>query len=87
MSPWIRHGLLQLRTVWDAVDDAPGSDRSKYRDELLWQEYARHWYARLGHRTRDGTRNRVVAAGDWDDPWPRAMACMDANLDELHGDR
>lgn len=86
MSPWIRHGLLQLRTVWDAVEDAPGSDRSKYRDELLWQEYARHWYARLGTRTRDGVRNRVTGARDWDEPWPRTMACMDANLDELHHD-
>lgn len=86
MSPWIRHGLLRLRTVWDAVADAPTADRSKYRDELLWQEYARHWYARLGRRTRDGVRNRVGVADHWDDPWPRAMACMDANLDELHRD-
>ncbi len=86
MSPWIRHGLLQLRTVWDAVADAPSGDRSKYRDELLWQEYARHWYARLGTRTRTATRNEVVASGTWEQPWPRGMACMDATVGELERD-
>lgn len=48
MSPYIRHGLLTLREVWDAVADAPPRDRSRYRDELMWQEYARHLYARTG---------------------------------------
>jgi len=48
MSPYIRHGLLSLSDVWDAVADAPASDRSRYRDELLWQEFARHLYARSG---------------------------------------
>lgn len=86
MSPWIRHGLLQLRTVWDAVADAPSGDRSKYRDELLWQEYARHWYARLGTRTRAGVRNDVPVPQSWDDPWPRGMACMDATVGELEQD-
>lgn len=86
MSPWIRHGLLQLRTVWDAVEDAPAGDRTKYRDELLWQEYSRHWYARLGTRTRDGVRNEVAAHQSWGDPWPRGMACMDATVDELERD-
>ena len=38
LSPWIRHGLLSLRQVWDAVADAPTRDRQKYRDEVdrIW---------------------------------------------------
>ena len=42
LSPYIRHNLLPLQRVWDHVAKAPFSDREKYRDELLWQEYARH---------------------------------------------
>lgn len=86
MSPWIRHGLLQLRTVWDAVADAPSVDRTRYRDELLWQEYARHWYARLGTRTRTATRHEVSVHEPWEEPWPRGMACMDATVSELERD-
>ncbi len=35
---------------------APAADRRKYRDELLWQEYARHLYARLGRATAEPLR-------------------------------
>lgn len=48
LSPYIRHGLLPLPAVWDAVAAAPPKDRQRFRDELLWQEYARHLYARVG---------------------------------------
>jgi deoxyribodipyrimidine photo-lyase len=50
LSPYIRHNLLPLQRVWDHVGKAPYADREKYRDELLWQEYARHLYARIGTR-------------------------------------
>ncbi len=48
LSPYIRHNLITLKQAWAAVEDAPHSDREKFRDELLWQEYARHLYARVG---------------------------------------
>ena len=48
MSPYVRHGLLGLPELWDAVVDAPAQDKRRYRDELMWQEYARHVYARVG---------------------------------------
>jgi len=51
LSPYIRHGLLVLPRVWRTVD-GPAQDREKFRDELLWQEYARHLYARIGTATR-----------------------------------
>ncbi|MBU3701681.1 MAG: deoxyribodipyrimidine photolyase, partial [Acidimicrobiia bacterium] len=50
LSPWIRHGLLTLPRVHASVD-GPAEDRRKFRDELRWQEYARHLYARLGPAT------------------------------------
>lgn|GEM_PF-54126 len=60
LSPWIRHGLLTLPRVWKAVR-GPARDRDKYRDELRWQEYARHVYARLGAATADPLRRRPAA--------------------------
>ncbi len=88
MSPYVRHGLVDLPTLWDAAGDAPATDRRTYRDELLWQEYARHWYARLGTSTREGVRHALPVAGSTADvdPWDRAMACMDLTVGELEGD-
>ena len=91
VSPYIRYSLLDLPTMWDAVADAPARDRTKFRDELAWQEYARHVYARLG---RDGEQTLAEdlrarpprPAHPWDEPWPRDMNCMDATLSELHDD-
>ena len=39
---------VTLPRLWESVKAAPYKDRQNYRDELLWQEYARHVYARLG---------------------------------------
>jgi len=87
MSPYVRHGLLPLPEVWDAVADAPTRDRTKYRDELLWQEYSRHLYARLGTRTRSALRAEPARAhARWQEPWPRDMACLDTVLGELDRD-
>ncbi|NNC93078.1 MAG: deoxyribodipyrimidine photolyase [Acidimicrobiia bacterium] len=86
LSPYIRHGLLQLGAVWEAVAGGPGRDVAKYRDELLWQEYARHLYARLGAATRRGLR--AALAGEVDrDAWSKQMACIGTNVAELeaHG--
>ena len=58
LSPYIRHGLLTLPQVWAAAADAPVADRTKYRDELLWQEYARHLYARLGAEMSNSLRTQ-----------------------------
>lgn len=87
MSPYVRHGLVPLPDLWDAVADAPAPDRRKYRDELLWQEYARHLYARVGPDLgRDLRRAQPRPARAWSEPWPREMACMDAVVGELHED-
>ena len=84
ISPYVRYGLLPLRRVYDHVADAPAKDKQKYRDELLWQEYARHLYARLGERTRQDLRYAPPpAAQRWATPWDRSMRCVEATTDEL----
>ncbi len=86
MSPYVRHGLLTLPRLWAAAGAAPHQDREKFRDELLWQEYARHVYARLGAATREDWRAGQPRPTRWDDPWPREMACMAFVRDELETD-
>ncbi len=88
LSPYIRHGLLTLPQVWAHVADGPERDVKKFRDELMWQEFARHWYSRLGAKTRKGVRNVLpaTATGDFDSGWDRRMACMDNTIGELLND-
>lgn len=86
VSPYVRHGLVTLREVWDAAEGAPGRDRWKYRDELMWQEYARHLYARVGPALAEPLRREQPRPRPWDDPWPARMACMDEVVGELHRD-
>ena len=88
LSPYIRHGLLPLRRVWDAVADAPARDRGRYRDELMWQEYARHLYARVGRDLGAPLRKEQPRATSWDgEPWPHRMRChVQATVGELHDD-
>jgi deoxyribodipyrimidine photo-lyase len=82
LSPYIRHNLLTLEQVHRAVKNAPYRDREKFRDELFWQEYARHLYARLGTRLFDNLRfetNRDSLG----DGWNRDMLCVDEVVSEL----
>lgn len=92
LSPYIRHGLLHLPTVWAAVADGPDRDVAKFRDELLWQEYARHLYARLGRQTASPLRakldERSLPPTDGADPsvdeaWRSQLPCVSTNVDEL----
>ncbi len=86
LSPWIRHGLLTLPRVFKAVN-GPAKDVLKFRDELRWQEYARHVYARLGRSTSRPLRNERAAESILEsDPWDRSMRCIAVNLDELETD-
>ncbi|MGI9030460.1 MAG: FAD-binding domain-containing protein [Ilumatobacteraceae bacterium] len=86
LSPYVRHGLLSLPQLWDHVADASASDRRRFRDELLWQEYARHVYARIGRRSSRPLRHEPATGGNWDEPWPRDMACMDLTVGALEDD-
>jgi deoxyribodipyrimidine photo-lyase len=86
LSPYIRHGLLSLPRVWSAVGSGPTSDVRKFRDELLWQEYARHLYARLGPALARPLRAERGPRTPDPEPWPRTMACMEQTVDELETD-
>ena len=92
LSPYIRHGLLTLREVWDHVAGGPQSDVTKFRDELLWQEYARHLYARLGTASRHSFRfvvdERTADTGPapTSNPWSSSAKCLDSSWSELVSD-
>lgn len=85
LSAYIRHNILTLRQVYDAVKGAPFRDREKFRDELYWQEYARHLYARIGTRLFSNLRYEA----NWNSQgngWNREMFCIDTLLKELESD-
>lgn len=85
LSPYIRHNLLTLEQVWSAVSKAPNKDREKFQDELLWQEYARHLYARVGTELFRNLRFEQVWQSDGDG-WDRDMLCVDSVVSELESD-
>lgn len=84
LSPYIRHGLLQLPRVYDFVAGGPSDDVEKFRDELLWQEYARHLYARLGDATKRSLRYSVREDGPPEyNPWDTQASCLQESWQEL----
>ncbi len=85
LSPYIRHNMLTLGQVYEAVSGAPAKDREKYRDELWWQEYARHLYARIGTRLFRNLRFEANEDAEGDG-WNRDMRCIDEVVSELEGD-
>ena len=96
LSPYIRHGLLPLPRVWQHVGGGPSRDVTKFRDELMWQEWSRHLYARLGRATAESLRYDAPAHHPRPDamdepttrtaPWNRQMACLDLVVGELETD-
>lgn len=77
LSPYIRHGLLPLPSVWAHVEGGPSRDVAKFRDELLWQEYARHVYARVGRRIAAPLRREPAVGVGWEgEAYREDMACM-----------
>lgn len=88
LSPYIRHGLLTLREVWDHVAGGPSEDVAKFRDELRWQEYARHLYARVGTASRGSLRflageHTGEHTGERTNPWASEALCLKSSWSEL----
>jgi deoxyribodipyrimidine photo-lyase len=67
------------------VKTAPYKDREKFQDELYWQEYARHLYARIGTRLFENLRFEANAISQGDG-WNRDMKCVDEVVTELEAD-
>lgn len=82
LSPYIRHNILTLDQVYRAVKSAPFKDREKFRDELYWQEYARHLYGRIGTRLFENLRYDANWHSEGDG-WNREMLCIDTVVSEL----
>lgn len=88
LSPWIRHGQLSLPTVWNSVT-GPSRDVAKFRDELRWQEYSRHLYARIGSSMAVPIRfepRSEASADHGGKAWDRSMLCVHTVLTELERD-
>ena len=84
LSPYIRHGLLPLPRVFRHVEGGPRDDVEKFRDELMWQEYSRHLYARLGAATKKSLRFAVREDGPpRDNPWDVTATCLQESWREL----
>lgn len=90
LSPWIRHGMITLPAAWAAAGAAPERDRTRFRDELRWQEYARHLGARVDLRSPLRPGNVTPRRPDHrpdrparHDPWQDAMTCVADGFHEL----
>ncbi len=80
LSPYLRHGLLTQTEAWNHVEGGPTEDVEKFREQLLWQEYARHWYSRLGTMSRMGTKREL---GPFVNPTMGTLSA-ERRLAELH---
>jgi deoxyribodipyrimidine photo-lyase len=85
LSPYIRHNILTLSDVFQAVRKAPYKDREKFQDELFWQEYARHLYARMGVQLFENLRFEANK-DEVGDGWNRGMLCVNEVISELETD-
>jgi deoxyribodipyrimidine photo-lyase len=90
LSPYIRYNLLTLRDVHDhpAVQTSNSLDRFRFRSELLWQDYARHWYTVWGRTTRNAiSYQQPQVSESWTmESWPSSMRCVDETIKELTHD-
>src|SRR5579883_1361857 len=49
LSPYLRHSVMTLREVWEAVRQKfPGSDLTKFGQELAWRDYWRRVHGEIG---------------------------------------
>ena len=82
LSPYIRHGLLSLSDVWKGVEKFEYKDRSKFQDELLWQEFSRHLYAIVGKKSKDYLNYKVEKPNSNQDNF-KNMSCITTIGEEL----
>ena len=82
LSPYIRHGLLSLSEVWKAVEKFEYKDRTKFQDELLWQEFSRHLYAIIGKKSKEFLNYKIEKPNTNLDSY-KNMNCISAIEEEL----
>ena len=96
LSPYVRHGLVDLQRLWAASDNQLQAgvdelDVARFQTELLWQEYSRHSYAAnpdpAGRRLSDGpTRFGPAAPKGTESAWDSSMGCLELAAQELEDD-
>lgn len=90
LAPYIRHGVLTLREVFDAVQAAfPKQRLDKFIQELAWRDYWRRVHCQVGDgiwqdQEPPKTGYRAYAQDLPSDVGQTGLACMDAFADELH---
>ncbi len=82
ISAYIRHGLISLNEIWNFVEKFEYQDKTKFRDELLWQEFSRHLYAILGKKSKDYL-NYVIKSDKKSKEIYRNMNCIESIKEEL----
>ena len=83
LSPYIRHGLISLIDVWKRVESFQYEDKSKFRDELLWQEFSRHLYAIIGKKSNKALNFKVTTDRKLDLNLTNNMNCISHIKKEL----
>ncbi len=76
--------MIDLPTLWDQVE-GPEAEVERFRLELLWQEYARHLYARLGSKMKQPLRFQPTS-GSSPHSWDDSMGCVEITTGELEDD-
>lgn len=87
LSPWIRHGLLSLRQVWDHLEQFAPEAAAPYRQNLLLTERRRHEYATVATTAKPITNPPAPRLVDRpDDSTDKSMGCLELIIDELEED-
>ena len=92
LSPYLRHGVLDLAEVRDAVlaRDRPQREIWKFVQELAWRDYWRRVYGVLGDRVWDDIEPYATGVRDYAHELPpdiasatTGLACIDAFTGDL----
>ena len=74
LSPYLTHGILSLRDVYDAVHaKQPLDAKHKFLFELGWRAYWRHVWQHLGHRIHQSLHPGVLPEGAYQTTLPTDM--------------
>ncbi|MBN9023691.1 MAG: deoxyribodipyrimidine photo-lyase [Rhizobiales bacterium] len=73
LSPHLRFGEISPRRILAALAGLDGADAAKFRDELLWREFAWHVLGHVPEMGRDNLRPEFDAF-PWAEPTPGDLA-------------
>lgn len=92
LSPYLRHGIIDLAEVRDAVLvlDRPRRDIEKFVQELGWRDYWRRVYGIIGQRIWENVEPYKTGVADYAEALPpdiesgtTGLACMDGFVRDL----